>query len=413
MELEPAGLRSIELQDEIIDKYKLSISLSMLTAESVEESRALRKTFKERRVVGDVDDVSLWVSRPDFAESRAYIRGLREALQQYPMGENGPALDSEAGRARLAEELDRLWANIVEIQALSFTGGQDRVVDKTTQLVARRENRDAGLLRHVADKFAEAEDIDWESFEGFAEDFTRAMQLQATRMAQGDDAVTLDEVPADILAKYISDTEPGFLMQIYPKENLYEREDLEIFQDVAARVHPNVTGLPQMFLKMNLETIREGKLAFFAAIGVIFVVLLLDFRRPLVAVLAFLPLICGLALMMGVMWLLGEKLNYINLIAFPLIIGIGVDDGVHFFHRFIQEGKGGLRRAVTSVGRAMLMTSLTTMIGFGSLMLYLMRGMASLGFVLFVGVGTCLLVTFTLLPALAMLFEDRIVAARR
>jgi hypothetical protein len=86
---------------------------------------------------------------------------------------------------------------------------------------------------------------------------------------------------------------------------------------------------------------------------------------------------------------------------------------VHFFHRFIQEGKGGLGRAVTSVGRAMLMTSLTTMIGFGSLMLYLMRGMASLGLVLFVGVGTCLVVTFTLLPALAKLFEDRIVAVRR
>jgi predicted RND superfamily exporter protein len=414
MELEPEGLRSVELQDEIIDAFKLSISLSMLTAESVEESRALRKTFKDRRVVGDVDDVSLWLSRPDFDESSIYIRDLKVALEKgRQMEANGPSVDTEAGRARLAEELDRLWANIVEIQALSFTGGQDRIVDKTTQLVSRREDRESGLLRQVADRFAAADDIHWESFERFSEDFAHAMRNQALRMAEGDAPVTLDMVPADIRAKYISDTVPGFLMQIFPKKNLYEREDLEIFQEVAARVHPKVTGLPQMFLKMNLETIREGKLAFFAAIGVILLVLLLDFRRPLVAVLAFLPLISGLALMMGVMWLLSEKLNYLNLIAFPVIIGIGVDDGVHFFRRFIQEGKGGLGRAVTSVGRAMLMTSLTTMIGFGSLMLYLMRGMASLGLVLFVGVGTCLVVTFTLLPALAKLFEDRIVAVRR
>ena len=63
---------------------------------------------------------------------------------------------------------------------------------------------------------------------------------------------------------------------------------------------------------------------------------------------------------------------------------------------------------MTSVGRAMLMTSLTTMIGFGSLMLYLMRGMASLGIALFIGVGGCFLFTIILLPAFAKLFERRI-----
>ena len=166
-----------------------------------------------------------------------------------------------------------------------------------------------------------------------------------------------------------------------------------------------------MFLLMNLETIREGKLAFLAAVGVIFLVLVLDFKRPLVAILALLPLFSGIAFTLAVMWLLNEKLNYLNVIALPVIIGIGVDDGVHFFHRYLQEGKGGLRRAVTSVGRAMLMTSLTTMIGFGSLMLYLMRGMASMGLVLFVGVGMCFLVSITLLPALAKVFENRIFKA--
>jgi predicted RND superfamily exporter protein len=200
-------------------------------------------------------------------------------------------------------------------------------------------------------------------------------------------------------------------MHVYPKKNLFEREDLEIFRDVVSNVHPNVTGLPQMFLLMNLETIREGKLAFLAAVGVIFLVLLLDFKRPLIAALAFLPLVSGIAFTHAVMWLLNEKLNYLNVIALPVIIGIGVDDGVHFFHRYLREGKGGLRRAVTSVGRAMLMTSLTTMIGFGSLMLYLMRGMASMGLVLFVGVGMCFAVTITLLPALAKVFENRIFKA--
>jgi predicted RND superfamily exporter protein len=52
---------------------------------------------------------------------------------------------------------------------------------------------------------------------------------------------------------------------------------------------------------------------------------------------------------------------------------------------------------------------LTTMIGFGSLMLYLMRGMASMGLVLFIGVGACFVITITVLPALVSLLEDRFI----
>ncbi len=413
MKLEPEGLRSVELQDEIIDRFKLSVSMSMLTADSVEDSRRLRKEFKEKRVVGEVDDLSLWVSRTDFDQTRTYIEELRGYLgADHPTSIFVSDTDGAPDRrAMLAEELDRLWANIVEIQALSFTGGQDRVVEKTRQIVATRDDREGGLLRHVADGFREGSDIVWGDFNRFSSRFHREMSSRARRMADGEGAVTLDMVPEDIAAKYVSGRTSGFLMHVYPKKNLFEREDLEIFRDVASRVHPNVTGFPQMFLLMNLETIREGKLAFFAAVGVIFLVLLLDFKRPLIAVLAFLPLVSGIALTLGVLWLLDEKLNYLNVIALPVIIGIGVDDGVHFFHRYLQEGEGGLRRAVTSVGRAMLMTSLTTMIGFGSLMLYLMRGMASLGLVLFVGVGLCFVVTITLLPALAKVFENRIFKA--
>jgi predicted RND superfamily exporter protein len=318
-------------------------------------------------------------------------------------------------REMLAGELDRLWANIVEIQYLSTTGGQDRVEEKTRQLVATRDNRDAGLLHQIAAAFQNGvevdltggQTVDWDALDRFAGRFDQALRQQAERMTQADEVVTLAMVPEDIQARYVSRTGvPGFLMQITPKQNLYERDELELFQDVVSKIHPNITGMPQMIITMSLETIREGKIAALLAVGLILLLLLVDFyKRPLVAVLAFLPLICGTALMLGVMWLFGEKFNYVNMIALPVIIGIGVDDGVHFFHRLVHEGKGGLGRSATSVGRAMLMTSLTTMIGFGSLMFYMMEGMKSMGFALFIGVGMCFVVTITLLPALSVMFE--------
>ncbi len=419
LNLEAEGLRSVLLQDEIIDKFKLSVSFSLLTAESVEESRLLRKKFTDKNLVGEVDDISMWVSRQDFDESIPYIRKLRAALRDEGAPLSFVEVEASSGRSEEADptelrkklglELDRLWANLVEIQALAFTGGQDRVVEKTRSIVATRDTRDQGSLKRVVSRIESGDSVDWEAVDRFAHLFEQLLRSKLMRMAEGDDPVTIEMVPEDIVAKYTSNTAPGFLMSILPKENLYEREDLELFQDVVSKVHPNVTGMPQMMLNMNLETLREGRKAALAAILVILLVLVLDFRRPLIAVLAFLPLVTGLALTLGIMWVMGEKLNYINMIALPVIIGIGVDDGVHFFHRFIQEGRGGMPRAVTSVGRAILMTSLTTMIGFGSLMLYMMRGMASLGFVLFVGVGMCFLSTITLLPPLAVLFEKRII----
>jgi predicted RND superfamily exporter protein len=405
LNLEPAGLRSVELNDEIIDAYKLSISVSMLTADSIDESRQLRHRFKERRIVGEVDDISQWVSRPDFDAARPHVERLRRelAVAREPLSFDTPKI-----RARLAGELDRLWANLVEIQFLAVTGGQDRVVEKTRQMVGTRETTENSRLKQLARRFAESDRVDWTQLTAFATSFQHRLNAVAQRMAASSEPVTEEMVPSRIVAQYVSSTAPGYLMHIMPRNNLYEREDLERFRTVAEKIHPDVTGTPQMILEMSDQTMKEGRVAVLLAIAVILLVLLIDFRRPLIAVLTFLPLFCGVAILLAFMWLLDEKFNYINMIALPVIIGIGVDDGVHFFHRYVQEGRGRIQESITSVGRAIMMSSFTTMIGFGTLMFYLMRGMASMGRVLFIGVGLCLVVTVTLLPALVRLFKDHI-----
>ena len=83
---------------------------------------------------------------------------------------------------------------------------------------------------------------------------------------------------------------------------------------------------------------------------------------------------------------------------------LGVDDGVHFLHRYLESGGEKVDSAMSGVGRAILMTSLTTMIGFGSIAFYEMPGMASVGVLLFIGVGACLLSTLLVMPGLVTLF---------
>jgi len=132
-------------------------------------------------------------------------------------------------------------------------------------------------------------------------------------------------------------------------------------------------------------------------VAAVVVLLLIDFKNPLLAFMAMVPLIAGTAWMAGLTKLAGMKLNFNNVIALPLIIGIGIDDGVHLIHRYRVEGGGGVRTIFANTGKAILLTSLTTMIGFGSLIFMTHRGMASMGTVLTIGIGSCFITTLLFL----------------
>ena len=109
--------------------------------------------------------------------------------------------------------------------------------------------------------------------------------------------------------------------------------------------------------------------------------------------------------MFGMLALLGVDLNPANLIALPLVLGIGVDDGVHVVHDFrIQSGR---YRTSASTINAIVLTSLTSMIGFGSMMVAAHRGLYSVGLVLVIGVGSCLFVSLVTLPALLTIVSGR------
>lgn len=84
--------------------------------------------------------------------------------------------------------------------------------------------------------------------------------------------------------------------------------------------------------------------------------------------------------------------------ALPLIPGIGIDDGVHIIHCRRKDGYGSVKTIFVSTGKAILLTSLTTMLAFGVLIFSLWRGYGSLGTALLIGVGACFITTVVILP---------------
>ena len=128
-------------------------------------------------------------------------------------------------------------------------------------------------------------------------------------------------------------------------------------------------------------------------------VLLVDFGKLRHTLLALLPLLAGLIVTLGVMALCGIALNPANMIAFPLILGVGADNGVHVMHDYRERPRGKRYRLGRATGRGILVAALTTVLGFGTLSLASHRGLASLGMALTLGVTCCMLTALVLLPA--------------
>ena len=114
--------------------------------------------------------------------------------------------------------------------------------------------------------------------------------------------------------------------------------------------------------------------------------------------LALVPVAIGSLWLGGLMGWLGVPLNPANIMTLPLVIGIGVTNGIHILNRFAEEQTPSI--LARSTGKAVLVSGLTAMAGFGSLILAQHRGIHSLGCVMTTGLATCMIAGLTFLPAL-------------
>ena len=170
---------------------------------------------------------------------------------------------------------------------------------------------------------------------------------------------------------------------------------------------PAVTGKPIVWADIITAMYVDGKKTTIAAFVTVFLLLLL-FERSFVALgLILLPLGLGVAYTLGFMVLFGMKINFFNMLALPTIIGIGVDDGVHIYHRYRELGANTARYVVRTTGMAAVLTSLTTSVGFGSLLSANLFGLNSLGLLSIVAISAALFTTLLVMPAAMQWLDGR------
>ena len=228
--------------------------------------------------------------------------------------------------------------------------------------------------------------------------FYEDLQAQLALLAkQADRPMTVADVTPDLRQVLVGKT-GKFLVRVFPKDNIWERLPLEKFVREVQTVAPHVTGTP-LGLYEFVGILQRGYIkAALWALLVIAVMVFVDLRGWLATILTLVPLVIGTIWMVGAMAVLRIRFNPANILTLPLMVGIGVAYGIYIVQRFREDGEASFFGK--STGRAVLLSALTSVIAFGSLLTGAHQGISSLGLVMVIGVGGCLISSLTLLPAL-------------
>ena len=214
--------------------------------------------------------------------------------------------------------------------------------------------------------------------------------------------VRLEEIPEELRNRFIS-KKGKYVANIFPSVNIWNLDERKKYLNDLRSVDPNVTGTAvHMFESTRLMTEGYVNGGLYAMTAIIIYVSFL-FRNIRTVCFVLLPVLVGSIWTVGIMELIGLRLNMANLVILPLILGIGVVNGIHITHRYREEEDKNASVLGKSTGQAVLLSSLTTMIGFGSMMVANHYGVFSLGLVLTLGVFNCLIASVTFLPALLKL----------
>jgi len=197
------------------------------------------------------------------------------------------------------------------------------------------------------------------------------------------------------------------LIKVFPKKNISDAANLAEFVEAVRAVEPHATGLPVVIAESGRTVVNAFRRAFMYALVFIIIILLVILRNVKDTALVLLPLVYAGVLTGAATVLLRIPFNFANIIALPLFLGIGVDNGIHVVHRArtAHMASGELLRSSTS--KAVFYSAVTTVISFGGLAFSRHRGMASMGYLLTVGITLTVISTLFVLPLLLGKSEDR------
>ena len=442
LDLQDPQLDAVKAERRLADSGSETVLYAVSVAHTWEDAIALRKRFQALPSVARVSDGASKLPETPDSRSMELIRQLQQSASGIP--QTAPSI-APASHNIVGSEVDALFSAVSKSNnptAQRAAKALDQFLEDLSKTPGRRSS---DILTAYNDMVA-----GWLITE-YA-DIARANDFQP---------VGLRDVPKELKNRFVrvdSDSTQHWALRIYPRADVWDGAALATFVEELRSVDPEVTGVPvqnlesagrmhttyasiglyalavvSMLLLMNY--LRPGQklltvvppVAVAAFIGytlfkrngtldpsllvmislglAVFIAAVMDYRNLRDTALTLVPAFAGGVLMLGMMALLGITLNPLNLIALPLVFAIGIDNGIYLVadcRRQIAAGKKTYQPSADMLS-SVIVTSLTSIVGFGSLVIASHQGMFSIGILLALGVASSLVVSLFLLPPILVL----------
>ena len=390
LNLQADGTESVVWERKIAAAAGRSGFAALATAGSVSELEAKQGAFERLASVSDVQSV-LSVMPDRQAEKLALLERLAAVADSIRVGPPRP-LDLDG----LIAALDTLKRRLDLARARSRGDGLPQEIlvmaRATSTLLARLKARDRGAVEATLTEFQTR----------VAEDF--AQQWRRLQLAVRPAPVTLGDLPDELRRKFIG-KQGRLLLQIYSQLDVWERPGATRFVEELRTVDPDVTGQPVV----AYESMRLVERAYWQGLAYAFALVAgiagLMIRRLRETALALVPLILGVLWTVAIMQVTGLRFNLVNVWALPLIIGSAAEYGVNIVLRALESQAHGGPRLARSTVMGVTLNGLTTMAGFGSLLVAHHLGVWSLGVLLVIGSVMTLAASLVVLPTLIRLAD--------
>jgi len=389
LNLQARGTESVAWERRILAGTGRSGFNGLSSASSLDELRAKQAAFEKLPSVSDVDSV-LRVIPDDQAEKIAIIKSFAPLVAPIRVGHSSP-VDLDRLKKALADIKRRF--DVVAAEAGTKLPPEIRVVRDKTIAVMRLLDKSKRDSAEAALNYLQAQ-----LYRDFVSKFYGLQRnLSPT-------TVTIKDVPVELRRKFIGES-GRFLIQIQPKVDIWEKAGAAQFVRELRTVDPDVTGPPVITYEATVLMERAyltGTLYAFVLVGGLSIFMI---RRLRETMLALIPMVLALLWTIGLMQVCGIRFNLANIWGLPLIIGTAAEFGLNVIvsHLEVRTHQGHLlaRSAVMGV----LLNGLTTMVGFGSLMIASHQGIFSLGLLLTLGSFCGLVASLVVLPVALQLLR--------
>jgi len=388
LNLQAEGTESVMWEKKILATAERSGFTALATAASLDELRRKHAAFERLPSVSEVDSVLMLI--PDQQPEKVkLIRDFAPLVAPVRVG-RPRALDLDHLIAALGTLKRRFDLAVAEAGASGPDPEVEAVRGQVIALVAKLTAADRDMIEPALNHFQA------QLYRDFVEKFHT---LQRNLRPQ---PVTLRDVPEELRRKFIGSS-GRFLLQIHPRVDIWDREGATRFVEELRSVDPDVTGPPIITyeaIRLMEKAYRQGTIYAFVLVAGLAALMI---RRVTETCLALVPLVLGTLWTVGLMYLFDLKFNLANVWGLPLIIGAAAEYGLNVVVRFMEGRTHGGPLLARSTVMAVVLNGLTTIAGFGSLLVAHHQGIWSLGLLLTIGACASLASSLLVLPVLIRL----------